>query len=524
MKTAVSRPLPLPLLSPGRPRKSFHGARVALSSIKTEGLAMAEETKSGGNPAAVAAAAAVAPDPLTAELLAKHSAGEKLTPSEYGKLGAFKSGLKKLFGKGGAPGPGSQPAQPAAGAGNLLLWVPWHRAKHRLIACSVPVDPRLAQKTTAVILNAADGVACRYIARKARGAGADDKTVASFDSASALSAPSKELMIETSPELLAQLGVDPHNYPVMTFLGGMGLWATNLWLCVDELKALQKKDAPAPAPRGPAAAKSTPMMEPRHTLQPPPPPPGAPPNVTAGEAPLRHRHDRTMPGRNVTICAGISGTGKSTLGLRYLINGDLSYRFLFDPDPGEFNAHLGEFADRLGLQPARDVYELSLALCTGWVAFDPHALFPGRLQEAFDFFCEWAWEKSALLPGNKILVVDEAWAYQTPQGIPAELADHRAERAQARAASDAEHPAAKPVSLFDPERRERVYLFQAAEPSGAGSGEEILRVQPRGSVHIPIFRIHCPKSEQRGRAEGQTGALSGMEAPDKLFRLQGGDA
>lgn len=128
-----------------------------------------------------------------------------------------------------------------------------------------------------------------------------------------------------------------------------------------------------------------------------------------------------MPGRNVTICAGVSGFGKSTFGLRYLANAELSVRFLFDPDPGEFNPDLGEFADRLGLAPARNPYELALGLCQGWVAFDPHWMFPGQVHEAFDFFCQWAWDMSAEIPGRKVLVADEIWNYQTPQGIPRDL-------------------------------------------------------------------------------------------------------
>src|SRR5437899_264938 len=111
-----------------------------------------------------------------------------------------------------------------------------------------------------------------------------------------------------------------------------------------------------------------------------------------------------MPGRNVTVCAGVSGSGKSTFGLRYLVNADLSVRFLFDPDAGEFNPDLGEFADRLGLAPATDYFSLGKTLCQGWVAFDPHRQFTGRLQVGFEFFCEWAWEKSAQIPGNKIIV------------------------------------------------------------------------------------------------------------------------
>ena len=128
-----------------------------------------------------------------------------------------------------------------------------------------------------------------------------------------------------------------------------------------------------------------------------------------------------MPGRNVTLAVGVSGSGKTTFALRYLVNAELSARFMFDPDPGEFHPEKGEFADRLRLEPARDPYELSLGLCRGWIPFDTHTLFPGRIEEAFNFFCEWAWEKSLQVPGHKILVVDEAWAYQTPHGIPAEL-------------------------------------------------------------------------------------------------------
>lgn len=130
-----------------------------------------------------------------------------------------------------------------------------------------------------------------------------------------------------------------------------------------------------------------------------------------------------MAGRNVTIVAGVSSSGKSTFALRYLVNAKLTARFLFDPDAGEFNPRLGEFADRLKLPPARDVYELGLALCDGWVPYDPHHFFPGRPEVGFQFFCEWAFEKCGEIPGEKVLVVDEAWQYCSPQSIPQELAN-----------------------------------------------------------------------------------------------------
>lgn len=125
--------------------------------------------------------------------------------------------------------------------------------------------------------------------------------------------------------------------------------------------------------------------------------------------------------RSVIVVAGISSYGKTTFALRALLNLELSARFLFDPDPGEFNPAIGEFADRLKLPPAQSPYDLSLNLCRGWVAFDPHALFPGDLENGFNFFCDWAWEKSLDLPGEKIIVAHDAYRYCTPQMMPAPL-------------------------------------------------------------------------------------------------------
>lgn len=129
-----------------------------------------------------------------------------------------------------------------------------------------------------------------------------------------------------------------------------------------------------------------------------------------------------MGQRNVTINAGLSGTGKSTLGIRYLLNADLSVRFLFDAESSERDACQNEFAHRLSLPSAGTPYGLSLGLCQGWVAFDPHVHFAGRVTDAMKFFCEWAWEKSATIPGNKVIVIDEVWRYCSPQAIPVELA------------------------------------------------------------------------------------------------------
>lgn len=117
--------------------------------------------------------------------------------------------------------------------------------------------------------------------------------------------------------------------------------------------------------------------------------------------------------RRVTICAGVSGTGKSTFALRYLVNAPVDCRFVFDPED--------EYAQRLRLPGASDVGSLSLGLIRGWVLFDPHKEFSGRLDDAFAFFCEWTFAMCVRLPGRKVLVVDEAWKYVTPRRHPVEL-------------------------------------------------------------------------------------------------------
>jgi hypothetical protein len=117
--------------------------------------------------------------------------------------------------------------------------------------------------------------------------------------------------------------------------------------------------------------------------------------------------------REVTVVGGVSWSGKTTFTLRYLVNAPLDVRFIFDAR--------GDFSERLGLPAAGDLYELSLALCTGWVIFDPHTLFRGRFDEGFAFFCDWSYEKSLQLPGRKVAVVDEAWKYVTTRRHPVEL-------------------------------------------------------------------------------------------------------
>lgn len=110
---------------------------------------------------------------------------------------------------------------------------------------------------------------------------------------------------------------------------------------------------------------------------------------------------------------GGSGTGKTEYALRYVANAQAKCVFLFDAE--------GEFSDRMNLQPARTHFEIDQALRTGWLCFDPHTLFPGRLEEALEYFAKLALRAGALLPGRKFFVVDELGWYMTGHAVPTEL-------------------------------------------------------------------------------------------------------
>jgi DNA helicase HerA-like ATPase len=120
--------------------------------------------------------------------------------------------------------------------------------------------------------------------------------------------------------------------------------------------------------------------------------------------------------RSCTLVVGKSGTGKSTFAFRYLVaEKTFTGRFIFDPD--------GEAVRRLGLQSSESEEDLNLSLDDGFTVFDPHAMFPGQLPEAMEWFCGWCFKVSAQLPGAKCLLIDEAWRYCSPGSIPAPLAN-----------------------------------------------------------------------------------------------------
>lgn len=201
---------------------------------------MGTETQLDSGELREAAAAAVTPDALTADLLAKHSAGEKLSSAEYGKLGAFKARLKAVFaGKADStarPGNGQSAPGHSHTVGALA---PAEAPADSLVP--PPLDRSVCVRTTASILKRCDAITVRWVEGHARRAGADDRTVARFRESAALAPADRELIADLSPEILAEMGIDPHKYPLFVVAGILGLHGTNLWLAVDDLKRMQQE-------------------------------------------------------------------------------------------------------------------------------------------------------------------------------------------------------------------------------------------------------------------------------------------
>jgi hypothetical protein len=129
--------------------------------------------------------------------------------------------------------------------------------------------------------------------------------------------------------------------------------------------------------------------------------------------------DYTLPPCS-TLIVGMTGSGKTTFALRGLLNlhHECACIFIFD-DLGQAAARLGPI---IGVHHASTAYQLEQSLGTRWVLYNPHPMFPGRVEAGFKFFCEWVMDCARRCRGHKILLVDEAWRFQTPQGIPRELA------------------------------------------------------------------------------------------------------
>ena len=245
---------------------------------------MLDDQGTGGTPAPAgnsggagsfeqAAAAAVVGDPVTAEILRKHQAGQKLTPREGGLLGVLK---KKLKGAGArpanpfapAPAPGS--AAPAATPPAPGEGVP-----------PTPPDPDLVRRTTASIIDSINEIGARKLVSAAKAVKANPETVGRMARAQVYGENRRTLIVNTSPEAAAAMGItDGKYFALAVFWGNVGLGALDFWQAIDELKQIEdraaKRDASSvttPGPVTPATSQAQAMPIPSSPNQ----PEGAPP-------------------------------------------------------------------------------------------------------------------------------------------------------------------------------------------------------------------------------------------------------
>jgi len=122
----------------------------------------------------------------------------------------------------------------------------------------------------------------------------------------------------------------------------------------------------------------------------------------------------------VTLIIGKSGCGKTSFAKSFLRRRQSSVTlFIFDwkvNGPGG-----GEFSKRMGLPPLSTKTHLSYGIGQRCACWNPHVLFPGRLQDAFRFFLAFTYAHAKSLPGEKLLVIDELHLFCGPASCPPQL-------------------------------------------------------------------------------------------------------
>lgn len=195
-----------------------------------------------------------------------------------------------------------------------------------------------------------------------------------------------------------------------------------------------------------------------------------------------------------TLLCGMTGSGKTTFALTYLLNVSAACRFVFDD--------LGQVAARLGLAHASTSHELESALATRWVIFNPHRMFPGDTGAAFRFFCQWAYDCSRRGPGKKVLLVDELWKFCSPNQIPRELAvvaqTGRVENLELVTATQLPHKIHASISGQSTE----LVCFRLDEPLALDKAEEL--GADRAAVQgLPLGSFVAWNRLSRGRLAGK---------------------
>ncbi len=190
-------------------------------------------------------------------------AGEKLTPSEGGKLGAWKRKLKSAVGLGAPERPEPNPFSPSAVRIPVAAVAPPEASAGGLPA--VPVDSGFARRTAIVTLNKIDGVTTRWITREARAAGIEGNALADLTSKASLANDDKQLIGDLAPDICAELGVDPRKSPLIVAGAVLAAHSASLLMAVMEIRDLKEKEAKRERERAAATDRKESTTAPSHS-------------------------------------------------------------------------------------------------------------------------------------------------------------------------------------------------------------------------------------------------------------------
>lgn len=100
------------------------------------------------------------------------------------------------------------------------------------------------------------------------------------------------------------------------------------------------------------------------------------------------------------LFCGTTGTGKTTLALKMLLESKAHWKIVFDPEK--------QWARRIGGFSATRPADIARALAQSHsVCVDLTDLFRGNKAAQFDWICEFAWQFSGSYRGNKLFVFDD---------------------------------------------------------------------------------------------------------------------
>ena len=123
---------------------------------------------------------------------------------------------------------------------------------------------------------------------------------------------------------------------------------------------------------------------------------------------------------SLTAICGMTGSGKTTFGIKYLLNAPAAVYLIFD-----FNERIGP---RLPFPSCYTENELGAAIPSRWVIFNPKRMFPGAAFDkkqgtaALRYFAKFAREVAKSGRGKKFFYVPELWMFCNDDSIPTELA------------------------------------------------------------------------------------------------------